>query len=145
MGVSTRLDYGVSATTAAPRRTVVTAAGALLLMFVIAAAGAAVDMLTGPGTLRRVFGISLVVGAALAALVVHRRGLWAVVIAPPLFYVLVSFLSTFLAPDGVFDSMSKLGAALIGWLVYGFPEIAFSTGAAVLVAGIRVASGRRTG
>lgn len=116
-----------------------TAAGALLLMFVVAASAGAVDTFTGPGGLRRTFSVGLVVAAALGSLTVRRRGLWLVVIAPPLLYVLVSFLSTFTAPAGVFDSTAKMGAALVGWLVYGFPEIAASTGVAAVVAGIRLA------
>lgn len=116
-----------------------TSAGALLLMFVVAAACGAVDVFTGPGGLRRAFSAGLVVAAALGAITVRRRSLWTVVISPPLLYVLVSFLGTFTAPAGVFDSTSKMGAALVGWLVYGFPEIAASTGLAAVIAGIRVA------
>ncbi|HEX5493684.1 MAG TPA: DUF6542 domain-containing protein [Mycobacteriales bacterium] len=116
-----------------------TGAGALLLMFMVAAATGAVDTFTGPGGLRRTFSVGLVVAAALGGMTVRRRGLWAVVIAPPLLYVLVSFLSTFAAPAGVFDSTAKMGAALVGWLVYGFPEIAASTGVAAVLAGIRLA------
>lgn len=136
VGVSIRPGAAGSATRSHPG---LTGAGALLLMFVVAAAGGAIDMFTGPGGLRRIFSISLVVAAALAAFLVRRRGLWVVVISPPLLYLFVSFLSTFAAPSGVFDSASKMGAALVGWLVYGFPEIAASTGVAAVVAGLRLA------
>lgn len=126
-GVTTRSHLGL------------TSAGAVLLMFVVAAAGGAVDVFTGPGGLRRTFSVCLVIAAALGSLMARRRSLWLVVITPPLLYVLVSFLGTFTAPAGVFDSTSKMGAALIGWLVYGFPEIAASTGTAAVIAGIRLA------
>lgn len=141
MGVSIRTGPGMtSMPSAPPSRTAVTGAGAVLLMFVVASGGAVVDLFTGPGGLRRIFAGSLVVGAALAALVVQRRGLWTVLITPPLLYVVMSLLSTLAAPKGVFDSANKLWAALVGWLVYGFPEIAVSTGVAAVIAGIRLVS-----
>lgn len=141
MGVSIRTEAGMtSMRSGTSPRTAVTGAGAILLMFVVAAGGAVVDMFTGPGGLRRIFAVSLVVGAVLAALLVRHRGLWTVLIAPPLLYVVMSLLSTLAAPEGVFDSTSKLWAALVGWLVYGFPEIAIATGLAAVIAGVRFAS-----
>lgn len=141
MGVSIRSEPGMTGTArSAPSRGSLTGAGGVLLMFVVAGGGAVVDLFTGPGGLRRVFAVSLVAGAVLAALAVRRRGLWTVLIAPPLLYVVMSLLSTLAAPEGVFDSTSKLWAALVGWLVYGFPEIAVSTGLAAVIAGVRYAS-----
>jgi hypothetical protein len=141
VGVSIRTEPGMTSTARPPAsRGAVTGAGALLLMFVVAGGGAVVDLFTGPGGLRRVFAVSLVAGAVLAALLVRHRGLWTVLITPPLLYVVMSLLSTLAAPEGVFDSTSKLWAALVGWLVYGFPEIAVSTGLAAVIAGIRYAS-----
>ena len=115
-----------------------TGAGALLLMFVLVAAGGGVDLFTGPGGLRRIFSVSLVVAAVLGTMLVRRRSLWLGVGSPPILYLLMSLLSTLSAPHGVFDSTSKLGAALVGWLVYGFPEMAASTGVAAVIAGLRL-------
>jgi hypothetical protein len=107
-------------------------------MFVLVAAGGGVDLFTGPGGLRRIFSVSLVVAAVLGTMLVRRRSLWLVVVSPPILYLLMSLLSTLSAPHGVFDSTSKLGAALVGWLVYGFPEMAASTGVAAVIAGLRL-------
>ena len=137
------MGVGVSTGSGAARATTqghpgLTGAGALLLMFVVAAAGGAVDLFTGPGGLRRTFSVALVVAAALGTMLVRRRSLWLVVITPPILYLLMSFLSTFSAPNGVFDSTSKMGAAMVGWLVYGFPYVSDQPGVAAVLAGFRL-------
>lgn len=114
-----------------------TTAGALVLAFVVTLVGVGVDLVTGPG-LRRGFAVALVVGSVLAALLVRTRGLFVVVVAPPLLYLLVSLLVTAAKPNGVFDSKTKMMSVVANWLVYGFPEMAAATGLAALIAIFRL-------
>lgn len=105
-------------------------------MFVATCVGVLVDTLTGPG-----IGLAttiLLTGSALAAAwLVRRRDLVTVAIAPPLILALVSVLAVAVLPDLSF-SLPSVGL----WLVYGFPAMAFATLAALLVAGLRLMTGR---
>jgi hypothetical protein len=103
--------------------------------------GGCVDVFTGTG-LRLAFAIGLVLGSAIAAAVVRRGSLLTVVLAPPLIYVVASVLSVIASPGGL-GGAGRLYDAATGWLLYGFPAIAAATGIAVVIAGIRLASGSR--
>jgi hypothetical protein len=118
----------------------VTGLGAVLLIVAVSLVGACLDLLTGTG-LRLAFGITLTLGAAVAALVVRRASLLVVVLAPPLVYVVASAAALLAAPGGA-GSLGALYDAGAGWLIYGFPTIAAATGVAGVVAGIRLAGSR---
>lgn len=135
MSIGARTDARVSGATRTGG-TNLTGAGGVVLVVVLAAAGGAYDLIFG-SDLAIGFAIGLTAGAGIAALLVRRPGRWAVVIAPPLVYIVLSFLATFAAPDGVVDTPTQVGAALVGWLVYGFPGMASATGLAGLIALIR--------
>jgi hypothetical protein len=125
----------------APRRGVsLTGMGAVALAFVVTLLGASYDLLTGAG-LRRGFAIALVVGAVLAALLVRVPDLFAVVVAPPMVYLLVSVLAAIPHSNGAFESKTRFTALLANWLVYGFPEMATATGLALVIALIRRSRG----
>jgi exosortase/archaeosortase len=110
-----------------------TGVGAIALAFVIALAGAGVDLVTGPG-LRRVFAISLVIGAVVAILLVRVKDAYAVAVSPPLIYMTISVLAGIAHSSTVFGSKRLFGAQLVSWLVYGFPEMALATALAVVIA-----------
>jgi Domain of unknown function (DUF6542) len=140
--VSTRTDPGrraVAGTMVSRRAPSLTPAGAVLLVVAAALLGGGLDLLTGTG-LRLAFAIGLVAGAVAAALLVRRGGLLTVVLAPPLVYLAASALFVLAAPGG---GTGALIDAATGWLVYGFPAIAAATGAAAVVAGVRLARGTR--
>jgi hypothetical protein len=114
-----------------------TGVGAIALAFVISLVGGGIDLATGPG-LRRVFAIALVIGAVVAAALVRVKDLYAVVISPPLIYIMISFLAAIPHSNGAFSSKAKLASLLANWLVYGFPEMAAATVLAGVIAIVRV-------
>ncbi|MBI1759435.1 MAG: hypothetical protein HYR62_09470 [Actinobacteria bacterium] len=114
-----------------PRSGALTTAGALAVESVMALAGGGVDLLTGPG-LRRGFAVGLVLGAAVAALLVRRKDAFMAIVAPPLLYLLVQML--FAAGTGTLSgSTTQLAALLSNWLVNGFPEMVAATGLALVI------------
>lgn len=117
-----------------------TSLGAVLLIAATSGVGGVIDVLTGTG-LRLAFAIGLVLGSVVAAGLVRRGSLLAVVLAPPLLYLVASLLSVIASPGGL-GGAGRLYDAAAGWLVYGFPAMAAATGAAVVVAGFRLATGR---
>ncbi len=136
-GVKARRDPAL----AAGRSRSFGAARAVLLLVAVALAGGCVDVVTGTG-LRLGFAIGLTLGSLLAALLVRRQGLLAVVFAPPLVFLVASLLFVLVSPGGS-GSTGRLLDAATGWLVYGFPTMATATGVAVITAGLRVAGGGR--
>ena len=110
---------------------------AVLAVFLITLAGAAVDSLfMGMGLGLITLGC-LVGSTVLAAVMVRRRDLLSVVVAPPLVFVAVACANIALAPSASFNlpSMATL-------LVRGFPTMAIATGAAFVIALIRWAARR---
>lgn len=93
--------------------------------------GGAVDVLTGSG-LRVVFAISFVLGCAVAAAFVRRRGLLAAVVLPPLVYALVAAAA----------AVVQQGPSGGSWLVRNSLELmtALMLGAPVLVAAVLTAA-----
>lgn len=113
-----------------------TGTGAVLLVIIAATLGAVLDILLGPA-LGTATTVMLAVGTAAAAWLVRRGNLLAVVIAPPLVYLLVTVATLLLTSDtGV--TLTGLAAPL----VYGFPAMAIATALAVLVATVRHVAGR---
>lgn len=110
---------------------------AVLAVFLVTLAGAAVDSIfMGMGLGLITLG-ALVGSTVLAALLVRRRDLLSVVVAPPLVFVAVAGVNIALAPSASFTlpTMATL-------LVRGFPTMALATGAALVLALIRWAARR---
>lgn len=120
-----------------------TATGAVAVALLLGLAGGAVDVLTGPG-LREVFAVSFVTGCAIAALTVHREDLLAVVVMPPLVYVVLALIggaAERTAASGSFTTRQAI--ELVNALVLGAPILMAATGAALLIALVRHFRGRR--
>lgn len=110
---------------------------ALVVLLVISIIGAIVDASTGPG-IRGGFNVALVVGSTVAILLVRRRGMFPIVIAPPIVYALVSGVVLYARMGGAAKKRSIVIDAAANFLVYGFPAIAGATAATLIVAGIRM-------
>jgi hypothetical protein len=104
--------------------------------FLVTLAGAAVDSYVGIG-LGLVTLITLVAVTAIATLVVRRRDLASVLVAPPLVFVAVAAMNIGLAPSASFNLPTV--ATL---LVRGFPTMAVATGVALVLGLIRLAARR---
>jgi hypothetical protein len=109
---------------------------AVIGMFLVTLAGAGVDSFVGIG-LGLVTLVALVAVTALAVLVVRRRDLLSVIVAPPLIFVAVAAVNIALAPSASFNL-----ATIATLLVRGFPTMAIATGVAVVLGLIRVAARR---
>lgn len=109
---------------------------AVVGMFLVTLAGAGIDSFIGVGlgllTLAALVGVT-----AAAALVVRRRDLLSVVVAPPLVFVAVALLNIALAPSASFNLPTV--ATL---LVRGFPTMAIATGVGLALALFRLAARR---
>ena len=108
----------------------------VLGMFLVTLAGAAVDSYVGIG-LGLVTLVALVSVTVIAMLLVRRRDLLSVLIAPPLVFVAVAGLNIALAPSASFNLPTV--ATL---LVRGFPTMAIATGVAVVLGLIRLVARR---
>ena len=113
---------------------------AVLVLIVIAAIGGAVDLATG-SQVKGGFNIGVVVASVVAIIIVRRRSMFPVVVAPPLVYFGASAVLLYARSGGLHDRKVLLDAAA-NWLVYGFPAIAGATAAVLIIAGIRLYSGR---
>jgi hypothetical protein len=110
---------------------------AVLGIFLVTLAGAAVDsFFMGMGLGLITLGC-LVGSTILGALMVRRRDLFSVIVAPPLVFVAVAGANIALAPSASFNL-----ATLATLLVRGFPTMAIATGAALVLALIRWAARR---
>ena len=113
---------------------------AVLVLIAIAAVGGAVDLASG-SQVRGGFNVGIVVASIVAIIIVRRRAMFPVVVAPPLVYFAASAVMLYARSGGLHDRKVLLDAAA-NWLVYGFPAIAGATAAVLIVAGIRMFSGR---
>jgi hypothetical protein len=109
---------------------------AVLTVFLVTLAGAAADSFIGIG-LGVITLVALVGSTILATLVVRRRDLVSVVVAPPLVFVAVAVADLAIAPSAHF---SLTGMAPL--LIKGFPAMGIATGAALVLCLIRRAAGR---
>lgn len=113
---------------------------AILVLIGIAAIGGGID-LANNSQVKGGFNISIVVAAVVAVLIVRRSGMFPVVVAPPLVYFAASAVLLYTRSSGLHDRKVLLDAAA-NWLVYGFPAIAGATAAVLIIAGIRLITGR---
>jgi hypothetical protein len=109
---------------------------AVLGVFLLTLAAGAADSYIGLG-LGMITLVALTAGAVLATLLVRRRDLLSVVVAPPLVFVAVALVNIGLAP-----SASLNLPTLATLLVRGFPAMAIATGAAVVMALFRLITRR---
>ena len=109
---------------------------AVLGMFAVTLLAAGADSFIGVG-LGTVTLLALLVASVGACLLVRRRDLLSVVVAPPLVFLGVALVNIVLAPSATF-SLPTLATLLIR----GFPAMAIGVGAAVLVALVRLATRR---
>jgi hypothetical protein len=109
---------------------------AVLGMFLVTLAGAGVDSFVGIGLGLVTLG-ALVTATVIATLVVRRRDLLSVLIAPPLVFVTVAAVNIALAPSANFNLPT-----IATLLVRGFPTMAIATGVALALGLIRLAARR---
>jgi hypothetical protein len=109
---------------------------AVLGMFLVTLAGAGVDSFVGIG-LGLVTLTALTIATAIATLVVRRRDLISVIVAPPLVFVAVALVNIALAPSANFNLPT-----IATLLVRGFPTMAIPTGIALVLGLIRLAARR---
>lgn len=131
-GGSSAFDTERGPTRAAAQRGLA-ALAALLVLAACLAVGIVVDQIVGSGAGLR---IGLIVGSLLAVLLVRFRSLFAVVVSPPLAFIVGSAAELVVKSGGVPSRTDLLGFAT-GWLVYGFPTIAIATAVVLVVAGVR--------
>jgi len=122
-----------SAPTSGPR---LRGALAVLGVFVVTLVAAAADSYIGLG-LGMITLVALTAGTVVAALLVRRRDLLSVVIAPPLVFVAVALVNIGVAPSATLSP-----ATLATLLVRGFPAMGIATGAAVLISLFRLVTRR---
>jgi hypothetical protein len=103
---------------------------------VITLLAAAADSYIGAG-LGMITLVALTAGTAAATLVVRRRDLLSVIVAPPLVFVGVAIVNTALAP-----SASLNAATLATLLVRGFPAMGIATAAAIALSLFRLVTRR---
>jgi hypothetical protein len=109
---------------------------AVLGMFLVTLAGAGIDSFVGIG-LGMVTLTALVAVTVLAVLVVRRRDLLSVVVAPPLVFMAVAAVNIGLAPSASFNLPT-----IATLLVRGFPTMGIATAVAIVLGLIRLASRR---
>jgi hypothetical protein len=109
---------------------------AVLGVFVLTLAGGAVDSFLGIG-LGTLTLVTLVAASAVGALLVRKRDLLTLVVAPPLVFVLVAAVNVVLAPSASFN-LPTLATVLIR----GFPTMVVATLVALVVAIVRWAARR---
>jgi hypothetical protein len=109
---------------------------AVVALLVIAGTGGLIDVLRG-SSVRGGFNYALIAASVVAILIVRRRSMFPVVVAPPLVYFFASAGMLYIRSGGLTNRARLLDAA-INWLVYGFPAIAIASAAVLVVAGIRL-------
>ncbi len=131
---------GTTTTDATPNERGVPGWLAVLVLIGITGVGGLIDLLQGT-TIKGGFNIALIVGSVVAILIVRRRSMFSVVVAPPLVYFVASAVVLYVRSGGL-SNRSRLIDSAINWLVYGFPAIAGATAAVLIIAGIRMITHR---
>jgi hypothetical protein len=108
----------------------------VLGIFLITLLAAAADSYIGAG-LGTITLIALTGSTAAAALMVRRRDLFSVIVAPPLVFVAVAVVNTIVAPSANLNA-----ATMATLLVRGFPIMGIATLAALLLSLFRLISRR---
>jgi hypothetical protein len=110
--------------------------GALLVLLGIACFGLIID---GVGSIQGKggFNVGIVVASVVAIIAVRRSHMFPVVIAPPIVYSAAALCQLYIRSSGLHDHRVVFDAAA-NYLVYGFPAIAASTAAVLIIAGFRL-------
>ncbi|MGW4209676.1 DUF6542 domain-containing protein [Lentzea sp. NPDC004789] len=87
------------------------------------------------------FGVWMIVGAVLASALVRRIGLWTVAPAPPVVFVIVAVGNAAWRRLAFWGNSKEFVADAVPWFVNGFPWLAASVGAALVVVAVRMWSG----
>lgn len=127
---------GGAAAPAATRESRLRGSLAVLGMFLVTLAGCAVDSFVGMG-LGLITLVTLSASTAAAALLVRRRDLLSVIVAPPLVFVLVAVVNIVLAPSATLNLPT-----IATLLVRGFPTMAVATTIAVALTVFRLVTRR---
>jgi hypothetical protein len=109
---------------------------AVLLVLVVTLVGAAADSFLGIG-LGTLTLVALVGSTAVATLLVRRRDLVSVLVAPPLVFVAVAVADLVAAPSATFSL-----TAMAPLLIKGFPAMGIATLVGLVLAAVRRAAGR---
>jgi hypothetical protein len=107
---------------------------ALLVLIGIAALGGIADSI---GSVQSGFNVAIVLASIVAVAIVKRSHMFPVVIAPPIVYSGGALFELYIRSSGLNDHRVILDAAA-NYLVYGFPAIAASSAAVLIIAGIRL-------
>jgi hypothetical protein len=91
------------------------------------------------------FGVWMIVGAVLASALVRRIGLWTVAPAPPVVFVIVAVGNAAWRRLAFWGNSKEFVADAVPWFVNGFPWLAASVGAALVVVAVRTWSGGTRG
>ncbi|MEP6599804.1 MAG: DUF6542 domain-containing protein [Actinomycetota bacterium] len=113
---------------------------AVLVLVGLAGVGGLIDVARGT-SIKGGFNIGLIAASVVAIVIVRRRSMFPVLVAPPLVYFIASAAMLYIRSSGLSDRSQLLDAA-INWLVYGFPAIAGATAAVLIIGGIRMVTGR---
>ena len=109
---------------------------AVICVFLVTLAGAGLDSFIGVG-LGMITLVALVASTVVATLLVRRRDLATLAVAPPLIFVAVAAVDIVLAPSASFNL-----ATIATLLIRGFPTMAIATVAAIVIALVRWAARR---
>jgi hypothetical protein len=112
--------------------------GALLVLIGVAVVGGLIDKLASIDN-QGGFNIGMVVASIVAILMVKRSHMFPVVIAPPIVYSAAALGELYLRSSGSNRRQVLIDAAS-NYLVYGFPAIAASSAAVLIIAGVRLIS-----
>ncbi|SOD75138.1 hypothetical protein SAMN05892883_4343 [Jatrophihabitans sp. GAS493] len=113
---------------------------ALGILIAICGLGGFIDLVSG-SSVKGAFNIALVIGAIVSIIVVRRSSMFVVVVAPPIVYFVASAVLLYVRSNGLKNRAVLLDAG-VNWLVYGFPAIAGATAAVLIIAGIRMITGK---
>jgi hypothetical protein len=145
--VRTRIPGGVdtSRTAARPRgrrsgERGLPAWAALAVLIVVAGAAGLIDLARGPGA-QGVFNVGVIVASFVAIVVVRRHSMFAIVVAPPIVFMLGKLAASTLRHQDLFSRHTRLDI-MTNWFVFGFPAIAAATAVVALVAGLRLIIGK---
>lgn len=125
----------VRAATAAPQSGL-HAWAALLVLIAIMVVGILIDSMRGE-QLATGFDLGIILGSAVAIVMVRRSGMFWVIVSPPIVYSLGAGISLYVRSGGLHDRGVLIDAAT-NWLVYGFPAIAAASATVLIIAGIRL-------
>ena len=120
-----------------------TAFGAVLLTLLTGAVGAVVD-LSSRSSLGTWFAVGFIGGCLLSVLLVHREDLRAVVVMPPLVYVVLALGGGLAKQNSASGSLvTRQAVQLVNSVVLGAPILLIAAGATAVLAVVRAMGSRR--